>query len=335
MLSGRKAALMSGSPACRCWSGWSPGMAPTTSAPRWSAPAGPRAGGAGAGRLRGDRRRRLVAVVSAGASGRRFRSAWAAVRARGRQRAAAAGADRRRFHRRAVSCAARRRGTLAAASVIVDVLMQAATQLVFAIVGLVLLIAIGGHDLLVWPIAIGLALAIPALGWFFLAQGGRASGWSSGCCRWWPATASGRCLAPSTICSRNSACSIRDRRGLMRSVVWHFGGLVRRRHRSLDRAALHGPSDRLRAGGDHRKPDARGARRGFCRARARSARKRAALIVLCAIFGVPPEAALALSLVKRVPDLVFGVPGLVGLAGHGGLAFSCQAQPRRDQNERA
>ena len=34
------------------------------------------------------------------------------------------------------------------------------------------------------------------------------------------------------------------------------------------------------------------------------------LIVLCAIFGVPPEAALALSLVKRLPDLVLGVPGL-------------------------
>ncbi len=34
------------------------------------------------------------------------------------------------------------------------------------------------------------------------------------------------------------------------------------------------------------------------------------LIVLCAIFGMPPEAALALSLVKRIPDLVIGVPGL-------------------------
>ena len=41
------------------------------------------------------------------------------------------------------------RGTLAAASVIVDVLMQAATQLVFAIVGLVLLIAMGGNELVV------------------------------------------------------------------------------------------------------------------------------------------------------------------------------------------
>jgi hypothetical protein len=35
------------------------------------------------------------------------------------------------------------------------------------------------------------------------------------------------------------------------------------------------------------------------------------LIVLCAIFDVPPEAALALSLVKRIPDLVLGIPGLL------------------------
>jgi hypothetical protein len=35
------------------------------------------------------------------------------------------------------------------------------------------------------------------------------------------------------------------------------------------------------------------------------------LIVLCAMFGIPPEAALALSLVKRIPDVVLGVPGLL------------------------
>ena len=43
------------------------------------------------------------------------------------------------------------------------------------------------------------------------------------------------------------------------------------------------------------------------------------LIVLCAIFGVPPEPALALSLVKRLPDLVLGVPGPRRLAGDRGL----------------
>ena len=35
------------------------------------------------------------------------------------------------------------------------------------------------------------------------------------------------------------------------------------------------------------------------------------LIVLCALFGIPPDQALALSLVKRVADLALGLPGLL------------------------
>src|SRR3954471_23652463 len=63
------------------------------------------------------------------------------------------------------------RGTIAAASVIVDVLMQAASQLAFAIIGLVLLMTMGGNELIVWPVAVGIALALPALGGFMLVQG--------------------------------------------------------------------------------------------------------------------------------------------------------------------
>ena len=53
------------------------------------------------------------------------------------------------------------------------------------------------------------------------------------------------------------------------------------------------------------------------------------LIVLCAIFGVPPEAALALSLVKRIPDLVLGVPGLLAWQAIEGLALFRSAAARR------
>lgn len=38
----------------------------------------------------------------------------------------------------------------------------------------------------------------------------------------------------------------------------------------------------------------------------------ATLIAACAIFGVPAEIALAMALIKRVPDLILGVPALVG-----------------------
>src|SRR3954471_22408882 len=65
------------------------------------------------------------------------------------------------------------RGPLAAASVIVDVLMQAVSQLVFAIIGLVLLIQIGGNEFIVWPTALGIAFAVPALAGFFLLHGER------------------------------------------------------------------------------------------------------------------------------------------------------------------
>ena len=37
-----------------------------------------------------------------------------------------------------------------------------------------------------------------------------------------------------------------------------------------------------------------------------------ALIAACAIFGIPADAALAMALIKRVPDLVLGIPALVG-----------------------
>jgi uncharacterized membrane protein YbhN (UPF0104 family) len=38
----------------------------------------------------------------------------------------------------------------------------------------------------------------------------------------------------------------------------------------------------------------------------------AALIAVCAIFGVPAEIALAMALIKRVPDFVLGAPALLG-----------------------
>ena len=48
-----------------------------------------------------------------------------------------------------------------------------------------------------------------------------------------------------------------------------------------------------------------------------------ALIAVCAIFGVPAEIALAMALIKRVPDLIRGAPALLGwqaLEGRRGLS---------------
>jgi uncharacterized membrane protein YbhN (UPF0104 family) len=37
-----------------------------------------------------------------------------------------------------------------------------------------------------------------------------------------------------------------------------------------------------------------------------------AMVAVCALFGVPAEVALAMALIKRVPDLVLGAPSLLG-----------------------
>jgi uncharacterized membrane protein YbhN (UPF0104 family) len=39
----------------------------------------------------------------------------------------------------------------------------------------------------------------------------------------------------------------------------------------------------------------------------------AGLILLCGLFGIPSDQALALSLIKRAADVVVGLPGLVAL----------------------
>jgi len=36
------------------------------------------------------------------------------------------------------------------------------------------------------------------------------------------------------------------------------------------------------------------------------------LVAICAIFGLPAQVAVAMSLIKRVPDIVFGAPSLLG-----------------------
>jgi uncharacterized membrane protein YbhN (UPF0104 family) len=56
------------------------------------------------------------------------------------------------------------------------------------------------------------------------------------------------------------------------------------------------------------------------------------LVALCAIFGVPAEAAIAMSLIKRVPDLVFGVPALLGWQILEGRALHGQPAGSKGEN---
>ena len=218
---------------------------------------------------------------------------------------------------------------------IVDVLMQAASQLVFAIIGLILLMAMGGNELVVWPVAVGIALALPALGGFLLVQGEfgqrlvkKLLAVFAGDRNWLVFGA-----VDDLFAQLDAFYSFRG--GLIRSVTWHLAGwfvgaievwvvlnFMGYQIDYGDAVIIESLMHAVR-GAAFAVPGALGAQEG-------------GLIVLCAIFGVPPEAALALSLVKRIPDLVIGVPGLVAWQAMEGWHFLAAREPAADnQNERA
>jgi putative membrane protein len=201
--------------------------------------------------------------------------------------------------------------TLAAASVIVDVLVQATTQLLFGLLGLATLAAIRDADPAPRAIAVALFAAAPALGGFFLVQRPIARRWIT---RLLQRLAGGRewlafgaidalyaRLADIHANGRGVAAAL-----AVHSCVWLFGALevwavlafmgypCGYPEALVIESLMHAAK-----GAAFVIPGALGAQEG-------------ALIAICAIFGVPAEAAIALSLIKRVPDLVFGVPGLIG-----------------------
>ena len=61
-----------------------------------------------------------------------------------------------------------------------------------------------------------------------------------------------------------------------------------------------------------------------------------ALVAVCALFGIPAEVALAMALIKRVPDLILGAPALMGwqaLEGRRVLIANDQDAHSREQGK--
>ena len=219
------------------------------------------------------------------------------------------------------------RGTLAAASVIVDVLMQATSQLVFAIIGLILLMSMGGNELVVWPVAVGIALALPALGGFLLVQGEfgqrlRQEAAVDVCGRSRLAGVRRR----STICLSGSMRLYSDRAGLIRSVTWHLVGwfvgaievwvVLKFMGYPVDFGDAVIIESLMHAvrGAAFAVPGALGAQEG-------------GLIVLCAIFGVAAGGSVGAVAGQAHSRSGHRGAGSRGLAGHGGLAFSHRRRP--------
>jgi putative membrane protein len=226
------------------------------------------------------------------------------------------------------------RGTLAAASVIVDVLMQAVSQLAFAIIGLILLMAMGGNELIVWPVAVGIALAVPALGGFLLVQREFGQRLITKLMTKFAGDRDWQVFGAVTALFQRLGEFYSDRVRLVRSVTWHLAGwfigaievwvvlkFMGYQVDFGDAVIIESLMHAVR-GAAFAVPGALGAQEG-------------GLIVLCAIFGVPPEAALALSLVKRIPDLVLGVPGLIAWQAIEGWHFHSARTAADNQNERA
>jgi len=221
-------------------------------------------------------------------------------------------------------------GPLAAAGTIVDVLVQAATQFLFAIVGLLALVALGVDDTLAWIAGIGLAVMAPALAGFYLAQ--RRGGHRIlrfvldrllGDRKW---------LILGTVDSVYQYLTMiyAGRAALFASIVVHMAGWLFGVAEVLIALALMGhPLSFSEAlviesltqairGAAFAIPGGLGAQEG-------------GLVVLCAIFGIPPEQALALSLVKRVADLTLGVPGLLAWQVLEGARFRGNQSRREGQ----
>ena len=232
-------------------------------------------------------------------------------------------------------------GPLAAASIIIDVLVQAATLFLFTALGLAMLIALGADETVVWiaatwgwrwafvlPSALGLVWIVPWLLYYRdLAPAKKAIPMLGGF--YFVQRESGRRLFYYVL----SRLKVDAKWGVLGTVdaVYHSLSVIYARRSNIaastqvhilgwligvgevwfalawmghpvgigDALVIESLTQAVRAGA-FMIPSAIGA-------------QEAGLILLCGIFGVPPDQALALSLIKRAADVIVGVPGLIAL----------------------
>jgi putative membrane protein len=221
-------------------------------------------------------------------------------------------------------------GALGAASIVVDVLMQAATQFVFAALGIMTLVALGTDATVAAAAATSLAVAAPLLGGFYVAQRRAGHRILAFVLRQINGDGNWRLLGTvdtvyqhlSTIYARRSRLTAS---GFVHMMGWLAGvtevlivlrcmGLPA----SLGEALVIESLIQAVRGAAFAVPSALGA-------------QEAGLILLCGIFQIPSDQALALSFIKRAADLVIGVPGLIALQILEGRRFSARIFRRAGQ----
>jgi|SRR5271166_610459 len=221
--------------------------------------------------------------------------------------------------------------SLSAASIIVDVLLQAVTQLLFAVVGVATLASMGRASDIRGVVTAIIAVGAPALFGFYFVQrpeGQRAIKTLAtrmvGERHWLSFGAIDALYArlSSIYANRRGICAA----GAIHMTVWFFGVfevwlLMRSMGFQTGFSGAVVIESLLQAirGAAFAMPAALGAQEG-------------GLIALCALFGVPASAAIAISLIKRAPDVVWGAPSLLGwqmLEGSTLLAGAGAADARR------
>jgi putative membrane protein len=208
-------------------------------------------------------------------------------------------------------------GGQAGASIIVDIFVQTLTQFFFTLVGLAFLVAYAGDTALARWVLIGLAVMGPALLGFFAVQrfGGfrlveRLFAYFAKDPKW---------AALGGIGSLNECLQAiyKRRRAVLAAIalhgiiwfvgVWEIDIALRFMGHSLDYTSalvIESLAQAVR-GAAFVVPGAIGVQEG-------------GFVALCAIFGIPAPTAIALSLVKRLPEVLLGIPGLLiwqGLEG--------------------
>ncbi len=200
---------------------------------------------------------------------------------------------------------------IAGAGILVDLLLQTATQGLFALTGLAALWLVFGDGPIVREVGAGLLIAIPALGGFFMVQRlGAFALVDRGMAtlgRYWPSLMPDRPIDLQPALKRLYA----DRTALGQAASIHFLGWLTGTVEiwlALDRMGQHpsaaealvleslGQAVRSAA---FAVPGALGVQEG-------------GFILLGSLFGLSASTAVALSLVKRIPDFAIGLPGLVG-----------------------
>jgi putative membrane protein len=200
--------------------------------------------------------------------------------------------------------------SLAVASVLVDIFVQVACLLIFVLTGVgIVLDIVGPHRLSAVPF-IMLGLAVPAIAGFFIALNFGASD-----------AIVGRLLALGKRRRWSLFAHVvdlgerlqeiwRNRRGLLGSFIVHLAGIFFGATEVWIVLAFMGhpvtPAEAITI-----ESLGQGTRAAAFVVPAGLGAQDGAIVAVSAIFGIPAEVALAMALIKRVPDLVFGIPGLL------------------------